>query len=101
MFWDRFDALTKTMAATAHGKAMMEAGWHIAHTGGGCMAWEKNLPDGRYVWICDENNDLGERQDEPYLVGLYDANGQSETLDDCPDLGSALAWCARHTEASL
>jgi len=77
-FWEWFDALPAKMAATGHGKMMLESGWKIAHTGGGCLCWEK-VAEGdyaAYVWICDESNGLGDTVDEPYLVGLYDPDGE-------------------------
>jgi hypothetical protein len=77
-FWGWFDALPAKMAATEHGRIMLDAGWKIAHTGGGCLCWEK-VAEGdyaAYVWICDEGNGLGNTADEPYLVGLYAPDGE-------------------------
>lgn len=74
---------------------MNQAGYHVAHTGGCCKAWEKVLPNGGYLWICDESNDLGDKIAEPFLVGFYDSEGDTVAdngCEPCPDLNAALRW---------
>jgi len=73
-----FDGLSAKMANTEHGRMMLDAGWKIANTGGGCFCWEK-VAEGdyaAYVRISDENSDLGDTANETYLVGLYAPDGE-------------------------
>jgi hypothetical protein len=75
---DLFDGLSAKMATTEHGRMMLDAGWKIANTGGGCFCWEK-VAEGdyaAYVRISDQNSDLGDTADENYLVGLYAPDGE-------------------------
>ncbi len=94
-FWERFDAVCTAAKATAVGERMTAEGYHPAHTGGGCMVWEKVLPSGDYLWICDEGNGLGDSLTEPYLVGYYGSDGHEwESGDTVASLEAAIAWCA-------
>jgi hypothetical protein len=95
-FWAWFDKVTADAAQTAVGKTMTAAGYHVAHTGGGCLVWEKTLSDGGYLWICDAGNGLGESATEPYLVGCYDKEGEIIAQDEMANLHSALEWCHAH-----
>jgi hypothetical protein len=99
-----FDDVCARALRTRVGKLMTAQGYTIAHTGGGCMCWEKSLEGGFYLWICDEGNGLGDKINETYLVGCYAPDGPDgwdntpESLgfdnDTAPDLHAALAWCA-------
>jgi hypothetical protein len=79
-------------AQSAVGRIMTANGYTVAHTGGGCLCWERTLPGGFYLWICDEGNGLGEVIDQPYLVGCYDRDGAFDN-DTAPNLAAAIAWC--------
>lgn len=55
-------------------------GFEICHTGGGCTAWERKLPDGRQCMLTQIggcSHELGEGG-ELYLLGLYDAETGDE-----------------------
>jgi hypothetical protein len=52
------------------------------------------MPDGRYLWICDIDQGLGEHEDETFLVGHYDSEGEIIAHGEQPNLKTALAWCA-------
>jgi hypothetical protein len=87
-FGEWYDGVKAAAPQTATGRLAVAAGFHVAHTGGGCL-----LDDGRYLWVCDEGNGLGERFDEPFLVGFYDSEGESIDGDTMPSLKVALEWC--------
>lgn len=74
------------------GRLMAKEGYAVSHTGGGCLVWEKNLPNGHYLWVCDLDQGLGEKFREAYLVGCYDADGDFDN-NEVADLRAALAWC--------
>jgi uncharacterized membrane-anchored protein len=74
---------------------MTALGFHVAHTGGGCLVWEQTKEDGRYLWVCDQANGLGEREEESYLVGAYDKEGEIIAQGDVANLQAALDWCIR------
>lgn len=75
-FFSWFDAKRTEMEALPHGKAMLDKGWTIDHTGGGCLCWAKHAPDGNYVWVCDLDNSLGDSANDKYIVGLYAPEGE-------------------------
>ena len=94
-FWKWYAEVERTAPTTEVGKVMTAAGYHIAHTGGGCLVWEKTIGD-LYFWICDEGNDLGDTLTENYLVGAYrdvDDGGEALDSDTMPNLKQAIEWC--------
>ena len=93
-----FDGVVAKAATTEIGKRMLADGYSVQHTGGGCLAWERQFADGRYVYICDEGNGLGDEMGELYLCGLYDKDGDSIDVDAAQGLDKALDW-AREAEA--
>ena len=96
-FWAWYDDIQARAPKTIVGKLATSAGFHVAHTGGGCLTWERVFDDGRYLWICDEGNGLGMKPDDPFVVGFYDAEGN--TIDDgtVENFATALAWCQAKT----
>lgn len=85
--------------AGAVGKMMTAAGYAVQHTGGGCMAWERRVePSGAYLWVCTPGQDLGETTDEEYLVGFYDADGNTLADGEVSNLAAALKWCEAISE---
>src|SRR5262245_32414203 len=92
-FWQWFDSVLQSAPLTEVGKLATAQGFSVAHTGGGCLAWEKVLTDEHYLWICDLGNGLGETVTETYLVGYY--NRDADVLDqgDVEGMPAALAWC--------
>jgi hypothetical protein len=92
-FHEWYSAVQQNAPKTAVGQVMTPAGFHVAHTGGNCLAWEKVLDGGRYCWICDQGNGLGEKADEPYLVGFYAIDSEILDSDEMPSLKIALEWC--------
>ncbi len=60
-FFDWFDPMTAKALTTAAGLFMAPRGFTIMHTGGGCLAWEKQKPDSKWgVWITNEDAGLGD-----------------------------------------
>jgi hypothetical protein len=98
-FFKWLDNVERTAKDTEVGKLATQAGYSIAHTGGGCLCWEIAFPNGHYVWICDEGNGLGDKVDEPYFVGYYNEDADILADGTMPDLRAALAWCDVHVKA--
>ena len=92
-FTDWFDRVEREAKDTEVGKLAIAAGYHVSHTGGSCLAWARVVENDRYLWICDEGNGLGNKVDEPYLVGYYDENGEALADATVPNLRAALQWC--------
>lgn len=88
---------THEAAETPVGKLLLGAGFHIQHTGGNCLAWEKCTKT-HYAWITDTDNGLGtERTGEPgdtspWFVGIYVEAGNFVEAD-APNLSAAIKWC--------
>jgi hypothetical protein len=82
---------------SALAERMKVAGYEPIGTGGGCEAWSKTASDGSgdYVWICTEDQGLGEQENEDWLVGLYNEEGDKFVNDETKTLTAALAWCER------
>lgn len=94
-FFEFLDAATAKAAESAVGKIMIENGYSVAHTGGGCLAWEKSdAATGWVIMICDEGNGLGDTLDEQYLVGLHANDGDFLECEDALSLMDCLAWGA-------
>ncbi len=99
-FFSAWDKMVAVKTASPVGQRMILDGWHAVHTGGGCACWQKDLPGGYYLWICDEGNGLGDQIDEAYIVALYEPEGE-DFIDptgepDTNDLEKALAWAKAH-----
>jgi len=84
-----FNWLERTEAAAYRstvGKRMTRAGFEVRHTGGGCLAWERVI-NGYCVWITVlDGVELGERLDEPYMIGVYDAEFCEVACTEAKDL---------------
>jgi hypothetical protein len=54
-------------------------GFAVYHTGGGCTAWRRELPDGRYMLLTDVEDGLTHvfSDGEAILLGLYDEEGEN------------------------
>lgn len=70
-----------------------EYGYGADHTGGGCMAWHKPLPDDG--WICLTCYDVelgswGKRNEHIWLVGRYNKDGDAWILLSALSLEEAL-----------
>lgn len=86
-------------------------GFHVAHTGGGCMAWER-VSGERYIWITFSDAYLGEpsNSDDPlWGVGVYGGEAEdpnAEGIDGAFEmtladaLHSADYWSAKYLSAS-
>jgi len=69
-----------------------ELGFEVWGTGNGSVAYGRNLPEGRSVlvtntdgnWIPDEDDD------EAVLVGIYNENGESESVQAYPSCSAAI-----------
>ena len=52
--------------------------YSLAETGGGCTAWQRDLPDGGYVLVTDADGASGDWSVGDILAIQYDADGQEE-----------------------
>lgn len=65
-----------SLAPVAVADIMGAAGYRTFPTGGGCMAWARDLEDGSRIWICTDDNDTDGAPDEAiWLVGRHDLDG--------------------------
>lgn len=101
-FWQWFDGIVEAAPETTIGSIMVAAGYEVTHTGGGCLAWRKEAPNGGYALICDEGNGLGDKLAETYLTGFYDVEGEFKDEDQgCVEtLRDALIWCDQRIVAN-
>lgn len=78
-WWQWFDNLALDAAESEDGKAFVAAGFSLYHTGGGCTAWQREIPDtgGCEVLITNGNSGhLREDPDDDYWIGGYNADGE-------------------------
>lgn len=104
-FFTWFDAVNANAAKNAAGAFMRDAGYTIAHTGGGCLAWEKKADTAPHwsVWICDEGNGLGiEELGEAFQTAAgfmcqlcHDESGEFITGPQESTIGECMAWATR------
>jgi hypothetical protein len=52
-------------------EAMASVGFSPQHTGGGCMAYQRDVPDGEILITISEDAMLPDHWDEAILVGRY------------------------------
>lgn len=96
-FFEWYDTVLKDAPQTVIGKLMTAAGFHVAHTGGGCLAWEWCLDNGYYFWITDEGGvDLGDEATESWFVGVYDVEGYAKCGPTFETAQEAIDWCKQH-----
>lgn len=96
-FFEWYGNVTEKAKATDIGKKMAENGFEVWHTGGGCLAWGKNLAGGYTTMICDDGQGLlGEDSDTEkarWLGGVYDDDGEFVNVEK-DTLDEVIAWCA-------
>jgi len=98
-FFTWFDGVCERAEKSPVGKMLRPNGWQIAHTGGGCLAWQFDRADEKfYVWITYGGDGLGERVRKPdnsarFAVGLYGADGGWINPPEIVGLSKAMAWC--------
>jgi hypothetical protein len=67
---------------------MLANGYQPEMTGGGCLAWRKNLHDASYLFITYYEHDIGEEPEDPvWIVGRYTDHGD----ENCVEAGEFLA----------
>jgi hypothetical protein len=91
---DRIDA---EINASATGQLFLAAGYHMQHTGGGCLAWEKVSGDVTVLITGDDGVSLClDTAPDYWLVGKYDTkSGESLDTDNlAPDRATAAAAIA-------
>ena len=49
--------------------------YSLVATGGGCRAWQRDLPDGGYVLVTDAEGASGDWSVDDVSAGQYDADG--------------------------
>lgn len=90
------DARESALRARLPGRVTRPAGWHVTGTGGGCTAWQRDLPDGRYALITDGNQGAPSYDSEDLVIALYphpDADDSDEIAGPhYGNLASCLAW---------
>lgn len=94
---DTWTYLDRQVAETSPAvvETMKSAGYHPAHTGGGCMTWEKVEGDKR-VWICSGDNGLdAEPGATDWLVGIYGPDGEFLNSHEAYTIADALVLAAR------
>ncbi|WPE19918.1 hypothetical protein [Shinella zoogloeoides] len=75
-FLARFSFIKSEALATEDGMAFTAAGFDLWPAGGGCTAWRKNLPDGKYLLITGmDGSDHVRLDDEEWLIGLHSDDG--------------------------
>lgn len=109
-FWIWFDAQTSKAKETTIGQLMASVGFHVTHTGGGCLAWEKSTQGCPWsLWITDESTLGTDRAESERCFGamlIHDDNGdfvngpQDATISECVTWGNeALAEKASEPDA--
>jgi hypothetical protein len=98
-FWKWFDRMQEAGKTSPAGRLLVRAGFSIAHTGGGCLAWERTAA-AAYVWIVHGNETLGDEIDDPeateWAVGVYSMDGNRFSMArDVTGLSAAIALAAR------
>jgi hypothetical protein len=98
-FWKWWDKMQEAGRTSPAGKVLVAAGFTIAHTGGGCLAWERTAATA-YVWICHGNETLGDEVENPeaeiWAVGVYSADGDRFSMaQDVSGLSTAIALAER------
>lgn len=80
-FWEWFDATVETAKATPEGAAFAAAGFELAHTGGGCTAWQRAIAGTDWVVSITDSEGLGHKvdPDENWLVGACQTEGEGDT----------------------
>ncbi len=66
-------------------------GWHDTQTGGGCTAWQIDLPGGRYALITDGDASIPTHEGD-LVIGLYSDEGDAIADESCSTLAECLAW---------
>jgi hypothetical protein len=107
-FWDWFNGVTATALATEEGKAFAAAGFALAHTGGGCTAWERPVGSTGWRVLITDSEGLGHKLEgesvydpgEPdhWLVGAQNNDGDGPDCVKAATVAEALAAADRlHT----
>lgn len=95
-FFTWFDKVRNEALATEDGKRFVEAGFDVYHTGGGCLAWHKQLPNNRYILITDMDSGLlvdPTIEGDCYFVGLYDEDADcEEKVSEMPNAIQAIDY---------
>ena len=66
------------------------AGWQEYHTGGGCMAWQREFESGIYCLMTNDEAAMPV-EGEPVVLGFYEADGRERALFVTPTVAAALA----------
>jgi len=84
--------------ATEDGKTFTKAGFEIAHTGGGCMAWQRDIDSDWFVWITDSSGtELTISANEPdcWFIGIHSQDGAFSEAQEAQTATEALAIADR------
>lgn len=72
--------------------AVEEAGYDMAHMGGGCLAWAKDVSDKERLLICTDGNDIdGDPRKREWLIGRHSYDGGMVELTEPFTLADAIA----------
>jgi hypothetical protein len=104
-FWTWFDGVNANAKESPAGAFMAAQGYTIAHTGGGCLAWEKKLSaDSQWsVWIVDGDAGLGiEEHGDAFQTATdfgcmltHDESGEFVNGLQETTIGACMAWAER------
>lgn len=100
-----FASVEADAAKSPHGAFMASRGYGIAHTGGGCLAWEKTKPETDWgVWITNEDAGLGLDLGDAFQIkpefGAMLSHAESGEFTNGP-YGATIADCLAWAERAL
>lgn len=103
-FFAWFDGIKDEAKTTAAGQFMTERGFTVAHTGGGCLAWEKAKPETQWgIWISNEDSglglDLGAEFESKPEFGVMLQNTEGDFVNG--PYGVTIAECLTWAESAL
>jgi hypothetical protein len=91
-FWAWFDKRESEANATDDGKRFTAAGFELHHTGGGCTAWLRQIPDSEWHLLVTAgdgcSHELATDIPDCWLIGAHSRDGawtacrEGATVDD-------------------
>lgn len=103
-FWQWFEGVEANARADVNGAFMANNGYSIAHTGGGCLAWEKKAsPESQWsVWVVDDDAGLGLDLAGAFQTSktfgamlCHDDSGEFINGPQGATIGECMAWATR------
>jgi hypothetical protein len=97
-FWQWFDSRKAQALASPMGQHMAARAYDVAHTGGGCLAWEGPSREHWQAWVTDGDaglaDDLPDWQASPTFCAMLCHDDSGDYINGPTDatLEAALAW---------